>query len=249
MCYPLSKNFITQVTKAKHMTNKNILLIEDTKEIYQQVKSSTIGFGELFWAKTIEDGKAYLSHQSIDLLLLDIELPDGNGVELCSRLSQERPELPIFLLTAHAELSEKVMGFSAGADDYITKPFNTLELKARIEAKLKKADLLNKDSELMKWKELEINTSSQVLTLIYPQHSEDIELTALEYKLLMHFANNCEKVLSRESILDDIWGEDVHVYSRSVDTHVSKLRKKLGNHGELIESVHGVGYKFNPTAH
>lgn len=87
MCYPLSKKFITQVTKTKHMTNKNILLIEDTKEIYQQVKASTIGLGELLWAKTMEEGKALISNQSIDLLLLDIELPDGNGVEFCSRLS------------------------------------------------------------------------------------------------------------------------------------------------------------------
>lgn len=118
-----------------------------------------------------------------------------------------------------------------------------------MEAKLKKAELLNKDNDILKWKELEINTSSQVLTLIFNDHREDIELTALEYKLIMHFANNCEKVLSRESILDDIWGEDIHVYSRSVDTHVSKLRKKLGDHGELIESIHGVGYKFTPNSY
>lgn len=229
------------------MSDKKILLVEDTKEIYQLVKTSLIGLGELHWESTLEGGKEFLSNNHIDMLILDIELPDGNGVEYCAQISQESPLLPIFLLTAHDEVSQKVMGFTAGADDYITKPFNTMEFRARIEAKLKKQSRIEDGKDYHKWKELEVNTASQVITLIDEDKREEIELTALEYKLFMFFSNNCHTVLSRDQILNEIWGQDIHVYSRSVDTHVSKLRKKLSFHGELIESVHGVGYKFNPT--
>ncbi|MCR9204886.1 MAG: response regulator transcription factor [Halobacteriovoraceae bacterium] len=229
------------------MNQKKILLIEDTKEIYQLVKTALIGIGDVVWKENLKEGQPYLKENEIDFLILDIELPDGNGVEFCAQLSQENPSLPIFLLTAHDEISEKVMGFSAGADDYITKPFNTMELKARVEAKLKKNELLSRDSNQLEWNELRVNTASQVLTLMEENKETDVELTALEYKLFMFFADNCNTVLPREKILDEIWGDDIHVYNRSVDTHVSKLRKKLGNHGDLIESVHGVGYKFSPT--
>ncbi len=226
---------------------KAILLIEDSKEIYQMVNQSLSRLAEIHWAESLKDGRAILQESSIDLLLLDLELPDGNGIELCEELQSTHPELPIFLLTAHDQLSDKVLGFSAGADDYITKPFNSLELKARIEAKLKKLDILLKSSDILEWKEISINKSSQTLKVSNEGNWEDVDLTALEFKLLMYFAINEGKVLKREDILDEIWGEDIHVYARSVDTHVSKLRKKLLGASEIIESVHGVGYKFSPT--
>lgn len=227
---------------------KAILLIEDSKEIYQMINQSLSRMAEIFWAPTLKEGRSILKDNTIDLLLLDLELPDGNGIELCEELQSSHPELPIFLLTAHDQLSDKVLGFSAGADDYITKPFNSLELKARIEAKLKKLDILLKSSDVLDWKEISINKSSQTLRVLNNEVWEDVDLTALEFKLLMYFAINEGKVLKREDILDEIWGEDIHVYARSVDTHVSKLRKKLLGASEIIESVHGVGYKFSPTS-
>jgi two-component system phosphate regulon response regulator PhoB len=228
-------------------TEPKILLVEDSKEIYQLVKVALAPTFNVCWEKNLTDGEKFIEENQLDLLILDIELPDGNGVDLCSRISSTNPHLPIFFLTAHDTTSEKVLGFSAGADDFITKPFNSLVFKARVEAKLKKQHLLNAQNNILSWKEMSINTSGQTITLNLGDKTEELELTALEYKLLMYFANNCEKVLSRDEILSEIWGDDIHVYSRSVDTHVSKLRKKLGDHGELIESVHGVGYKFMPT--
>ncbi len=227
-----------------------VLLVEDSKEIYHMV-SQSIGCGliELAWAKTVAETQEILKSQTPDLVLLDIELPDGNGVELCSRLQINHPELPVFFLTGHCELSEKIMGFSAGADDYITKPFNSLELKARIEAKLKKLEILKQSSDVYRWQEIEIDKARQQVSILKENNYESIELTALEFKILMYFANRPGVVIERDSILNDIWGEDVHVYSRSVDTHVSKLRKKLGHLSHLIESVHGAGYKFCPTSH
>ena len=228
------------------MSNK-VLLVEDSKEIHQLVQGSIGPYIDLDWAQSVEEAQSFLDNTNYDLLLLDIELPDGSGLNLCSELHLKNPELAIFFLTAHDDLSEKVLGFSAGADDYITKPFNPLELKARIEAKLKKLDLIKQSNSLLKWKEISIDTSSQDVQVLSGSQLEKIELTALEFKLLTYFATRPGEVIDRDTMLNEIWGEDIHVYSRSVDTHVSKLRKKLGPVSHIIESVHGAGYKFNPS--
>ena len=227
---------------------KQIMLVEDSKEIFTIVNQSVQFLAELTWVENIESAREKLKKQDFDLILLDIELPDGNGIEFCTELQTSHPMTPIFFLTSHQDLSEKVLGFSAGADDYITKPFNTLELKARIEAKFKKLDLLKKNSDKLAWQEIQINKASQEVTVLEDREYTPVDLTALEFKLLMYFANRHNQVISRDDILNDIWGEDVHVYSRSVDTHVSKLRKKLGPVAHIIESVHGAGYKFTPQS-
>lgn len=226
----------------------SILLVEDSKEIYRMVSQSLVGpLLELDWASSLSEAESLLSKKSYEIILLDIELPDGSGLDLCSKVQLESPEQPIFFLTSHDGLSEKVLGFSAGADDYITKPFNPLELRARVEAKLKKIEIQRKSVDLLKWAEIEINMASQEVKVFEEDAFHEIELTALEFKILTYFANRKGIVVSRDSMLNDIWGEDIHVYSRSVDTHVSKLRKKLGPVSQIIESVHGAGYKFSPT--
>jgi len=229
------------------MHNK-VLLVEDSKEIYRMVNQILSGpILQLDWADSIATAQESLKKNIYDLILLDIELPDGNGFELCSQIQADSPELPIFFLTSHDNLSEKVLGFSAGAEDYITKPFNSLELKARVEAKLRRVEILRNSADFMKWKEIEINKSSQEVKIFIENNFEPIELTALEFKLLTYFANKKGEVIHRDTMLNDIWGEDIHVYSRSVDTHVSKLRKKLQEVSHIIESVHGAGYRFSPT--
>jgi DNA-binding response OmpR family regulator len=225
-----------------------LLLVEDSKEVYRMVDLALSGpLIEVDWCTTVKEAEEKIKKTTFDLVLLDIELPDGNGLELCSKIQAENHQTPIFILTSHDELSEKVLGFSAGADDYITKPFNSLELKARIEAKLKKMAALKEVSDSFDWKELQINKTSQVVKILNGSTLEEIELTALEFKILTYFASKPGEVIDRDSMLNDIWGKDVHVYSRSVDTHVSKLRKKLGPVSHIIESIHGTGYKFTPT--
>lgn len=228
---------------------KNILLVEDSKEIFAMVTQAVEAIANISWETTLEGAREALKKEQFDLVLLDIELPDGNGVELCSEIQALNNYTPIFFLTSHKELSEKVLGFSAGADDYITKPFAPLELKARVEAKFKKNDMLKKKSDQLKWREIQINKARQEVHIIHNENElQKIDLTALEFKLLMYFANRPHEVISRDKILDDLWGEDVHVYSRSVDTHVSKLRKKLESVSHIIESIHGSGYKFCPQS-
>jgi two-component system phosphate regulon response regulator PhoB len=225
-----------------------ILLVEDSKEIHQMVQQAIGGpLVNFNWAKNLAEAEEFLANSHYNVVLLDIELPDGNGINLCSKIQTESPDTAIFFLTGHDDLSEKVLGFSAGADDYITKPFNPLELKARVEAKLKKMDTLKKTSDHLTWQEIQINKSSQEVKILNEGKLEPVDLTALEFKLLIYFANRPETVIDRETMLNDIWGEDIHVYARSVDTHVSKLRKKLGPVSHIIESVHGAGYKFNPS--
>lgn len=227
---------------------KKILLIEDSIEIFRMVMQSLSSIADIKWVQGIEDAKTVIEEKKYDLYLLDIGLPDGDGVQLCTNIQISNPSAPIFFLTAHSALSEKVLGFSAGAEDYITKPFEPLELRARVQARFRKMDMLKDQMTHFKWQELEIDTLTQEVKVRSQGLLESIGLTALEFKLLMYFANRVNHVVHRDKILDDIWGKDVHVYPRSVDTHVSKLRKKLGEQANIIDSIHGMGYKFTPTA-
>lgn len=225
-----------------------VLLIEDSEEIFQMVRQTLGVYIELDWADTIESAKNLLVKSKYDLFLLDVELPDGNGIDFCSFLQVNYPESLVFMLTVHAELSQKVMGFSVGADDYITKPFSPLELKTRVESRLKKLDNFKNSSQHLKWKELEIYKDRQEVYILDKINAPiKVDLTALEFKLLMCFIRNPYVVIKRDKLLDEVWGQNVYVYSRSVDTHVSKLRKKLGKSANIIQSIHGVGYKFIPT--
>ncbi len=224
-----------------------VLLVEDSREVFQMVNQAVGNLVQLTWVPTVGEATQVLGKDTFNLVLLDVELPDGNGIELCSQILATHPDLPVFFLTSHAGLSEKVLGFSAGADDYITKPFAPLELRARLESKLRKMSLTKQASDVMRWKEVEIHKSKQEVLVREGHDQHKIDLTALEFKLLMYFASRPGVVIPRDQILNDIWGEDIHVYHRSVDTHVSKLRKKLGPVAYVIESVHGSGYKFSPT--
>lgn len=225
-----------------------ILLVEDSIEIYQMVMQSTAQLAELSWAKSVEEAKQEIAKNQFDLILLDVELPDGNGIEFCSSIQSTHSHISIFFLTGRNNLSEKIMGFSAGGEDYITKPFSPLELKARLETRLRKNKQKTLQSDNLNWKELKIIKSRQEVFILDQNKFIKIELTALEFKILMYFAARPGEVIIRDQILNDIWGEDIHVYSRSVDTHVSKLRKKLGPVSGIVESIHGTGYKFNPTS-
>ena len=212
------------------------------------VVHSTTHIAELTWAKSVKEAKAEIGKNSFDIFILDVDLPDGNGIEFCASLQATHSHIAVFFLTSHSELSEKVMGFTAGADDYITKPFSPLELRARLESRLRKKKQQVTESDNLKWKELQINKSRQEVLVLNLGELEKIDLTSLEFKILMYFAVRVGEVIIRDQILNDIWGQDIHVNSRSVDTHVSKLRKKLGPVAQIVESIHGSGYKFNPTS-
>jgi DNA-binding response OmpR family regulator len=227
----------------------SVLLIDDSPEVFEIVKTSIGSLYSLKWAENLQQAQSAISQSKYDLILLDLDLPDGNGMDFFLQVQPQLMNLgtPLFFLTANSEISNKVLGFSMGADDYIVKPFSPLELKARAEARLKKQEILKNQINVMAWKDIKIDKDSQDVFINQAENFEKIKLTAIEFKILMLLAHKPNVVINREEILNAVWGRDVFVDSRSVDTHVSKLRKKLSNVSHLIQSVHGSGYKFVPA--
>ena len=223
---------------------RNILLVEDAEEIYPLVKKSLLSIATVDWVKDLNTARDKIANNEYDLILLDLYLPDGNGIDFLSDLRNDNFGTPVFLLTSEQDISEKVLSFSAGADDYITKPFNSLELMARVDARLKKDGLKNKQGDTLKWGNLELIKSKQLVKDKANSELPDIELSSIEFKLFNLLAMSQGDIVSRDTILNEVWGNDVFVSPRSVDIYVSKLRKKFSRYPNLIKSVHGVGYQL-----
>jgi two-component system phosphate regulon response regulator PhoB len=224
----------------------SILLVEDSTDAFNLVKRALGNTVQLEWAKSLAESSQILQKKFFDLILLDVMLPDGDGYRLCSILQTDDrlKSIPIIFLTAKNSVSDKVLGFSVGADDFISKPFDPLELKARIESRLRKRDREKIESDILKLGDIEINRNTQRVQVFDAGRTLDVDLTPIEFKLLLFLCKELNKVYSRDEILNSVWGESIHVYSRSVDTHISKLRKKLGPKAHYVESVHGSGYRF-----
>jgi two-component system, OmpR family, phosphate regulon response regulator PhoB len=227
---------------------KKILAVEDTTESYQLIQRCLGDDYQLTRAINLKEAEANLLRDRFDLLLLDLQLPDGDGLHLCSmlRASERFDQLPVIILSARSATVDKVMAFSIGADDYLAKPFAPEELQARVAAKLRAKEVKETRAFTIQVGELEIDQTSQRVTIKNEEVREDVALTALELKILMFLSRQKKRVLTRNEILDAVWGQNVHVFARNVDTHVSKLRKKLGRLGHYIQSAHGKGYCFTP---
>ncbi len=226
---------------------KSILLIEDAVDYQLMVKKAFSNAEiELTVAETAAQGRALLAERQYDLLLLDLVLPDGGGLEFMSYLqSDERlSDIPVILLTGTTDVGTKVAAFSLGAEDYISKPFNPLELRARVEAKLKKSTKRQAPVEAMSLGDLTIHLAEQRAYCLEGGSKREIALTGREFKILAYLARNPERVFSRDQILSAVWGENIHILDRTVDTHICALRKKLGSLGHYIESLPGTGYRL-----
>jgi DNA-binding response OmpR family regulator len=196
----------------------------------------------------------YLREAEYDLVLLDIMLPDYNGLDLCQELRQLRPSVPIMLLTSLDSEADRVVGLELGADDYLTKPFSMRECQARIKALLRRCTLntqktpsqngqSNSDTKQLIQEELTINVTTREVFL----ENKNIELTQREFDLLYYFACHPQHVFSRAHLLDAVWGYQHDGYEATVNTHINRLRKKLkrlSNKEDFIKTVWGVGYKF-----
>ncbi|TDP91719.1 DNA-binding response OmpR family regulator [Halanaerobium saccharolyticum] len=221
------------------MSGKNVLIIDDDPHI-REILEDYLKF-EGFSVSAAEDtekGYQILKNQSVDVLILDIMLPDENGWEFCQRIRPEL-ELPIIFLSAKDESTDKITGLELGADDYISKPFSPREVVARIKAVLRRYQQ-GEESKLLQFDDLIINKEEH-----YIKYQEElIELTPKEFSLLWHLAQNQKKVFKRENLLKAVWGYDYFGDVRTVDTHIKSLRKKLGDAAAAVETVWGVGYKF-----
>ncbi len=198
-----------------------------------------------------EQARGLLTSRSYDMVILDWMLPGLSGLDLTRwmrKKSAHAQRTPVLFVTAKTEPEHVATGLDAGADDYIGKPFDTLVLMARVNALLRRQDWLNaqpgrKLNPLLVLGELTLNTQSFEVTM----SGEKLDLTRSEFKLLESLMQNQGKVLSRESIIEQIQGEGVNVVGRTVDTHVFGLRKKLGKYADLIETIRGVGYRVRNT--
>jgi DNA-binding response OmpR family regulator len=227
-----------------------ILLIEDQKDAQRIVRAVFGGDIELICAENLGEGTRQLKERSFDLLLLDGNLPDGDGFEFFATLRREPAfaKLPVIFLTSRGEINDRVAAFAMGADDYVVKPLEPREFRARVDAKLKK--IASKDGEgLLHVGNLRIDRHRLRTFRIAPSgEATEFFLTPYEFKLLSAFVENEDSVLTRDQLINAAWGESVHVLERTVDRHVSSLRKKLGDGAGRILPVHGIGYRFNTTA-
>lgn len=223
-----------------------ILLIDDQQEVYEVVQRALSGLYEVVWAESIKTAQKRLADETYDLVLLDILLDDGNGYDFCAQLMEraKTKHLPVIFLTSKSQPHEKVLGFSLGAEDYIIKPIEPHEFRARIGAKMRKLKKEAQNFSLLRRGPVEIEVLSQKAHLVLHGKREDLNLTPVEFRLLYCLSQRPGVLFSREQLLETLWGENVHVYLRSIDTHISKLRRKLGEAADLIQSRYGQGYIF-----
>ncbi len=222
--------------------NKRILIVEDEPSIALGLQDDLELEG--YQVEVVDSGNQAVikaCNESWDLILLDVMLPDKSGYDVCREVRSKKPDVPIIMLTARSHEAEKVLGLEMGADDYVTKPFSPLELRARIKAQLRRS-ATSKVSNF-RFSTLAVNFERMEVL----DGNNPIDLTALEFKLLGALIQNRGQVLSRDRILDLVWGAQAVVTDRVIDTHIANLRKKLEPNGSAhILSIRGMGYRFDP---
>jgi len=226
-----------------------ILIIEDEEDLVDTLEYNLEQEGHQTRSAGEGERGLELAHREPipDLILLDIMLPDISGKEVCRRLRAEDAthEVPVVMMTARGEEIDRVIGFEVGADDYVVKPFSVRELMLRIRAILRRVQTAPEDVEDDDEREIAFGR----LKVDPPGHrvwvdSEEVRLTALEFRLLLTLLKRRGRVQSRDTLLSDVWGYSAEVTTRTVDTHIKRLRSKLGDCGSYIETIRGVGYRF-----
>jgi two-component system phosphate regulon response regulator PhoB len=221
-----------------------ILIIEDETDL-----AATLDYNlqrEGYQTRVANSGVAGLEAAQVDPLpdaiVLDLMLPDVSGTELCRRLreSERTREIPIVMCTAKGSEIDRVVGFEVGADDYVVKPFSVRELMLRIRALLRRSQRTESEPEMLRFGRLRVDREAHRAWV----DEREVSLTALEFRLLYAFLSRKGRVQTRDALLSDVWGIDADVTTRTVDTHVKRLREKLGEAGNYIETLRGVGYRF-----
>jgi|SRR5690554_2837593 len=223
-----------------------ILIIEDEPDILRLLEFNLRNSGyATVGAMNGRDGVEKARRSKPSLVLLDLMLPDIRGTEVCKQLKSDpsTSHIPVVMLTARSEEVDRIVGFELGADDYITKPFSTRELILRIRAILRRSRQggpAEEEGEVLHFGELEVDTGRHRIFV----EGIELQLTQLEFRLVTTFIKRKGRVQSRDTLLNDVWGVDAAVTTRTVDTHVKRLREKLGVAGRYIETVRGIGYRF-----
>ncbi len=226
------------------MSKTRILIVEDEPSMVAGLRDNFEFEG--YDVVTAGDGEAGLQSalaHAPDLVILDVMMPKLSGLDVCKQLKSKRPSLPIILLTARGQEVDKVVGLELGADDYVTKPFSIRELLARVKAVLRRAHVLPTDQERVSFHDVEVNLRNHEVR----RNGQAIPFSTKEFELLKYFVCHPGESLSRDRLLDEVWGYDNYPTTRTVDAHMLRLRQKLEPHPEeprFFLTIHGVGYKF-----
>ena len=219
-----------------------LLVVDDEMKIRDVIREYAEFNG--YEVSEAEDGMAAVrmcKEEDFDLIILDIMMPKLDGFSTCKEIKKFKPDIPVIMLSARGEEYYKLFGFELGIDDYIVKPFSPKELMARVNAVLtRKNASKSKSQDILKFQGLEINIPARTVSV----DGKKIELTPKEYELLFYLIENKGIALSRSKLLSDIWGYDFFGDDRTIDTHVKNLRNALGPYRDFIETIRGVGYKF-----
>ncbi len=223
---------------------RKILLIEDEKNMVEGLKFNLEARDyRVFYALDGETGLTRAAEELPDLVILDLMLPGINGYEVCKRLKESQPDIPVIMLTAKSQEADIVTGLELGADDYMTKPFSILELLARIKSLLRRSGSGHPVPDVISIGELEIDFRNYRAR----RKGESLDLTPREYDILRYLLERKGEVVSRDDLLTRVWGYETFPYTRTIDAHIAALRKKIEEKPEkpgLIVTVHGRGYKF-----
>ncbi|HMK31379.1 MAG TPA: response regulator transcription factor [Terriglobales bacterium] len=221
-----------------------ILIVEDEPGMVAGLRDNFEYEG--YQVITANDGVAGLERalsESPDLVVLDVMMPRMSGLDVCKQLKAKRPSLPIIMLTARGQEVDKVVGLELGADDYVTKPFSIRELLARVKAVLRRAHGGPKDHERYTFGDVEVNLRSCQVS----RKGKQLEISSKEFELLKYFISHSGEAISRDRLLEEVWGYERFPTTRTVDAHIVRLRQKLEAKPEdphFILTVHGIGYKF-----
>tara|TARA_B100000676_G_scaffold148548_1_gene146805 strand:- start:5125 stop:5823 length:699 start_codon:yes stop_codon:yes gene_type:complete len=223
---------------------KTIYIVEDEPDIRETLAYNLSQEG--FKVSEFSDAESCLNKiqkKKPDLLLLDLMLPGMSGLDLCKeiRADIDLKNLAIIMLTAKGEEVDRIIGFELGADDYVTKPFSVRELILRVKVILKKQTESVESDESIEFGPIRLNLDAHEVLI----NNDEIVLTALEFKLLKHLIKRRGRVQTRDQLLGDVWGYSSEVTTRTVDTHIKRLREKLGTVGDYIQTIRGVGYRLN----
>jgi two-component system alkaline phosphatase synthesis response regulator PhoP len=224
---------------------RRILLVEDEESLILTLRDRFQSEGYLVTVES--DGESALAtgtRTPFDLIVLDVALPRKNGFDVCRDLRQRGIQTPILMLTARGQVIDRVLGLKLGADDYVTKPFDASELLARIEALLRRSRSINEASpDSFAFGDIRVDFRSAVVL----RDGQVVDLSSLEFKLLRYFVERRGALLTRDELLEKVWGYDAMPVTRTVDVHVASLRQKLEKNPsrpDFIVTVHGLGYKF-----
>jgi two-component system phosphate regulon response regulator PhoB len=225
---------------------KSVLLVEPDAEVCRQVTQALSDVLELTCVDTSKSALKALSARSFSLLLLDVKLPDGSGIEFCKNMREQEEyyDLPIFFLTRQSEITDKVRSFEAGADDYILKPVDPAELRARVLGQIRRRS--NTYSQIRVDNYRVDFTQHKIFEIDQDNTESALSLTPLEFKIFSHFLKSPSKIFTRSELLRLFWGNNVYLSKNTVDTHISSLRKKLGAGSTAIKSVFKQGYCYSP---